>query len=73
MEAEVESLYSAGMRDYRSGNLEKAKEEFDQALSTLLESDLNIQGDERLTFRVRQSCGERLHGRGRIARSMATR
>jgi membrane-bound lytic murein transglycosylase D len=45
---QVENLYSAGMRDYRSGNLEKAKEEFDQALSTLLVSDLNIQGDERL-------------------------
>jgi membrane-bound lytic murein transglycosylase D len=45
---QVENLYEAGMKDYRSGNLEKAKEEFDQALSTLLESDLDIQGDERL-------------------------
>lgn len=45
----VENLYEAGMSDYRLGNLEKAKAEFDRALSTLLESDLNIQGDERLS------------------------
>jgi membrane-bound lytic murein transglycosylase D len=36
------------MSDYRAGNLEKAKEEFDQALSTLLTSALDIRGDARL-------------------------
>ncbi len=46
---EAENLYSAGMTDYRSGNLERAKDEFDQTLSLLLESKLNIQGDERLS------------------------
>jgi membrane-bound lytic murein transglycosylase D len=46
---QVESLYEAGMRDYRSGNLEKAKEKFDQALSTLLTSDLDIRGNDRLS------------------------
>jgi membrane-bound lytic murein transglycosylase D len=46
---QVEDLYAVGMNDYRAGNLEKAKDEFDQALATLLESDLNIQSDERLT------------------------
>jgi membrane-bound lytic murein transglycosylase D len=46
---QVEALYVSGMNDYRAGNLEKAKQEFDQALTTLLESNLDIQGDERLS------------------------
>ncbi len=46
---QVEKLYGAGMSDYRAGNLEKAKVEFDQALAILLESNLDIQGDERLS------------------------
>ena len=46
---EVDALYTSGMSDYRSGSLEKSKQEFDQALSTLLESGLDIQGDERLS------------------------
>jgi membrane-bound lytic murein transglycosylase D len=37
------------MSDYRAGNLEKSKQEFDEALATLLESDQDIQGDERLS------------------------
>jgi membrane-bound lytic murein transglycosylase D len=45
----VEDLYSSGMADYRQGNLEKAKEEFNQALATLLESNFDIQGDDRLS------------------------
>jgi membrane-bound lytic murein transglycosylase D len=36
------------MADYRSGNLEGAKEHFDQAVEKLLESDLDVQGDDRL-------------------------
>ena len=46
---QVDALYSSGMSDYRAGNLEKSKQEFDQALATLLESGLDIQGDERLS------------------------
>ena len=46
---QVDALYSSGMSDYRAGNLEEAKQEFDQALATLLESNLDIQGDERLS------------------------
>jgi len=46
---QVEALYASGMSDYRAGNLEKSKQEFDQALATLLESGLDIQGDERLS------------------------
>jgi len=46
---QVKELYAVGMDDYRAGNLEKAKDEFDRALATMLESDLNIQGDEKLS------------------------
>jgi membrane-bound lytic murein transglycosylase D len=46
---QVDALYSSGMDDYRAGNLEKSKEEFDQALAVLLESGSDIQGDERLS------------------------
>jgi membrane-bound lytic murein transglycosylase D len=37
------------MADYRAGNLEKAKEGFDRALETLLQSGLDVQGDARLS------------------------
>ena len=37
------------MADYRSGNLEAAKEKFDQAVEKLLESNLDVQGDDRLS------------------------
>ncbi len=37
------------MADYRSGNLEGAKEQFDQAVEKLLESKLDVQGDDRLS------------------------
>ncbi len=47
--AQVEAIYAAGLADYRSGNLEKAREEFDQAISSLLESSYDIQGDDRLS------------------------
>ena len=47
--SQVEALYKAGMADYRSGNLEGAKEQFDQAVEKLLESKLDVQGDDRLS------------------------
>ncbi len=46
---QVDALYASGMEDFRAGNLEKSKQEFDQALGTLLQSGLDIQGDERLS------------------------
>lgn len=46
---QVDAVYASGMSDFRAGNLEKAKQEFDQAVATLLESGLDIQGDERLS------------------------
>ncbi|MGD0012149.1 MAG: lytic transglycosylase domain-containing protein, partial [Terriglobia bacterium] len=47
--SQVEALYKAGMADYGSGNLEGAKEQFDQAVEKLLESKLDVQGDDRLS------------------------
>src|SRR5580658_8250677 len=46
---QVDAIYASGMDDYRAGNLEKSKQEFDQALATLLESGLDLQDDERLS------------------------
>lgn len=46
---QAESLYSDGLADYRAGNLEKAREEFDQALTLLLQSKFNIEDNERLS------------------------
>jgi membrane-bound lytic murein transglycosylase D len=46
---QVDALYLSGMSDYRTGNLEKSKQEFDQALALLLESGGDIRGDERLS------------------------
>jgi membrane-bound lytic murein transglycosylase D len=37
------------MADYRSGNLEGAKEQFDQAVEKLLESKLDVVADDRLS------------------------
>ena len=47
--SQAETLYKAGIADYRSGNLQGAKEKFDQAVEKLLESNLDIQGDDRLS------------------------
>ena len=47
--SQVETLYKAGVADYRSGNLEESKEKFDQAVEKLLESNLDLQADDRLS------------------------
>ena len=47
--SQVEALYQAGVTDYRSGNLEEAKQKFDQAVEKLLESKLDVQEDDRLS------------------------
>ena len=47
--SQAEALYKDGVADYRSGNLEGAKEKFDQAVEKLLESNLDLQGDDRLS------------------------
>ena len=47
--AQAENQYAAGLADYRAGNLEKARQEFDRALGILLESKVDIETDERLS------------------------
>jgi membrane-bound lytic murein transglycosylase D len=46
--AEAEKLYAAGLGDYRAGNLDKARQQFDQCLSLLLQSKLDVPGDDHL-------------------------
>jgi len=44
----VNAIYGAGVKDYDAGNLDQAKGEFDQAVGLLLESNLDIQSNDRL-------------------------
>jgi len=46
--AQAEQAYTEGMADYRVGNLEAAKQSFDRALKVLLESNLDLESNERL-------------------------
>jgi membrane-bound lytic murein transglycosylase D len=46
--AKVEKLYESGRANYTAGHLEAAKSDFDAAFNTLLESNLNVRGDDRL-------------------------
>ena len=41
---QVDALYTSGMSDFNAGKLDKAKQEFDQALGALLQSGMDIQG-----------------------------
>lgn len=45
----VEKFYAAGMDNYRAGKLENAREDFDHALGLLLESELDLRSDNRLS------------------------
>ncbi|MGH9469168.1 MAG: transglycosylase SLT domain-containing protein, partial [Terriglobia bacterium] len=45
---QAEAAYTAGLNDYQSGNLQKAKQEFDRSLSVLLESKYGVASDDRL-------------------------
>jgi len=46
---QVEKRYASGMTDYRAGNLETAKQKFDQALTVMLQSNFDLAADERLS------------------------
>lgn len=59
--AAAEKAYDAGMEDYRAGNLDKAREEFDQSLSLLLESKLDVASDSRLNAEF-EKLVESIHG-----------
>jgi peptidoglycan lytic transglycosylase D len=44
----AEVLYAAGMKEYRAGNMDNARQDFDRAISILLESKYSVANDERL-------------------------
>jgi len=46
--AKAEQQYAAGQANYAAGHLEAAKENFDQAFSILLSSNLDVRADDRL-------------------------
>ena len=47
--AQAEEQYAAGLKDFRAGNFDSARAGFDRSLSLLLESDLDLKSDKRLT------------------------
>ena len=46
--AKVDAVYDDGMREYHAGNLQKARLDFDKALSLLLESEMDLKHNPRL-------------------------
>ncbi len=46
--ARVEKDYQAGLNAYQAGQTDAAKQDFDNALNALLESNLDIRSDDRL-------------------------
>ena len=46
--AQAEQHYQAGLFNYHAGNTEQAKQDFDQALNSLLDSKLDVRSDDRL-------------------------
>src|SRR5579863_6177912 len=46
--AQAEQQFQVGMANYHAGNTDQAKQDFDHALNSLLESNLDIRSDNRL-------------------------
>ncbi|HXH50685.1 MAG TPA: hypothetical protein VNM47_15190, partial [Terriglobia bacterium] len=46
--SKADDIYSEGMKEYHAGNLQVARQDFDKALSLLLESGMGVQNDGRL-------------------------
>jgi len=57
----VDATYVTAMANYRAGKVEQAKEEFDRALSLLLQSGWDIRGDDRLSAEFDRLV-ENIHG-----------
>ena len=57
----VDATYETAMANYRAGKVEQAKEEFDRALSLLLQSGWDIRGDDRLSAELDRLV-ENIHG-----------
>jgi len=47
--AQAEQTYNEGMADYRAGNLEAAKDKFDAALRLILESNVDLETNDRVS------------------------
>jgi peptidoglycan lytic transglycosylase D len=47
--SKVDAIYHMGMEQYHAGKLQQAKQDFDKALSLLLESGMDIQNNRRLS------------------------
>ncbi len=46
--AKVDAVYNHGMQEYHAGNLQKARQDFDEALNLLLQSGMEVQSNPRL-------------------------
>ncbi len=57
----VDATYETAMANYRAGKVEQAKEEFDRALSLLMQSGWEIRGDDRLSAEFDRLV-ENIHG-----------
>jgi membrane-bound lytic murein transglycosylase D len=58
---QAEGFFAAGQRHYWNGDMDRAREEFDRALGMLLESKLDVQGDNRLRAEF-EKLVEDIHG-----------
>ncbi len=47
--SKVNAIYNKGMQDYHAGKLEQARQDFDRALSLLLESKMDVRDSKRLS------------------------
>jgi membrane-bound lytic murein transglycosylase D len=57
----VEATYETAMANYRAGKVEQAKEEFDRAISLIMQSGWEIRGDDRLSAELDRLV-ENIHG-----------
>ncbi len=57
----AESIYKAGVEDYRSGNTDSARAKFDEAVEILLDPALDAERDERLSGEF-EKLVEEIHG-----------
>ena len=46
--SKVDAIYDEGLKEYHAGNLQKARQDFDKALSLLLQSGMDVQSNRRL-------------------------
>jgi peptidoglycan lytic transglycosylase D len=46
--SKVDAIYNEGLKEYHAGNLQQAKQDFDKALSLLLESGMDVQKNSKL-------------------------